>query len=65
MNHLSAQMTFKVKDGVSLEAHRDAAHFSLHYTAEGSSYVNDMVLRTSTGDRRARRSASPGCGPST
>ena len=41
-------MTFKVKDGVSLEAHRDAAHFSLHYTAEGSNYVNDMVLRTST-----------------
>jgi choline dehydrogenase len=48
MNHASAQTTFKVKDGVSLEAHRDAAHFSLHYTAEGSNYVNDMVLRTST-----------------
>ena len=45
-NHLSAQATFKVKDGVSLDAHRDAAHFSLHYTAPGSSYVNDMVLRT-------------------
>jgi choline dehydrogenase len=48
MNHASAQMAFKVKDGVSLDAHRDAAHFSLHYTAEGSSTVNDMVLRTST-----------------
>jgi len=48
MNHASAQMAFKVKDGVSLDAHRDAAHFSLHYTAEGSSAVNDMVLRTST-----------------
>jgi predicted dehydrogenase (TIGR03970 family) len=47
MNHLSAQVTFKVKDGVSLEMHRDAAHFSLHYTAEGSSAVNDMVMRTS------------------
>lgn len=47
MNHLSAQMTFKVKDGVSLAAHRDAAHFALHYTAEGSDAVNDMVLRTS------------------
>ncbi len=47
MNHLSAQMTFKVKDGVSLETHHDAAHFALHYTAEGSSAVNDMVLRTS------------------
>src|SRR5271155_4190654 len=31
-NHLSAQMTFKVKDGISLEAHRDAVHFCLHYT---------------------------------
>jgi choline dehydrogenase len=48
MNHLSAQMTFKVKDGVSLAAHRDAVHFCLHYTAEGSSAVNDMVLRSST-----------------
>jgi choline dehydrogenase len=45
-NHLSAQVTFKVKDGVCLDMHRDAAHFSLHYTAEGSSYVNDMVLRS-------------------
>src|SRR6516164_158055 len=47
MNHLSAQTTFKVKDGISLDAHRDAAHFSLHFTAPGSSSVNDMVLRTS------------------
>ena len=47
-NHLSAQMTFKVKDGISLAAHHDAAHFCLHYTAQGSSAVNDMVLRTST-----------------
>src|SRR6516165_10997792 len=47
MNHLSAQTTFKVKDGISLETHRDAAHFALHYTAEGSRAVNDMVLRTS------------------
>jgi choline dehydrogenase len=46
-NHLSAQTTFKVKDGVSLAAHRDAAHFSLHFTAPASSAVNDMVLRTS------------------
>jgi predicted dehydrogenase (TIGR03970 family) len=45
-NHLSAQTTFKVEDGVSLAAHRDAAHFSLHYTAPGSNAVNDMVLRT-------------------
>jgi choline dehydrogenase len=48
MNHLSAQTTFKVKDGVSLAGHdRDAIHFALHYTASGSSAVNDMVLRTS------------------
>jgi predicted dehydrogenase (TIGR03970 family) len=48
MNHLSAQMTFKVKDGVSLAGHhRDAIHFALHYSAPGSSAVNDMVLRTS------------------
>ncbi|HVC57732.1 MAG TPA: mycofactocin system GMC family oxidoreductase MftG [Stellaceae bacterium] len=56
MNHLSAQMTFKVKDGVSLAAQKDAAHFALHYTAPGSSTVNDMVLRTSTvvDERRER-----------
>jgi len=55
-NHLSAQMTFKVKDGVSLAAHVDAAHFSLHYTAEGSSAVNDMVLRSSPAvDERRER----------
>ncbi len=46
-NHLSAQVTFKVKDGISLAVHRDAVHFSLHYTAPGSSSGNDMVLRTS------------------
>ena len=56
MNHASVQTTFKVKDGVSLEAHRDAAHFSLHYTAEGSEYENDMVLRSSTViDERAEK----------
>jgi predicted dehydrogenase (TIGR03970 family) len=46
-NHLSAQMTFKVKDGISLAAAADAVHFSLHYTAPGSRAINDMVLRTS------------------
>ena len=47
MNHLSAQLTFKVKDGIHLAGHdRDVVHFSLHYTADGSDYVNDMVLRT-------------------
>jgi predicted dehydrogenase (TIGR03970 family) len=47
MNHLSAQLTFKVRDGISLETERDAVHFALHYTADGSSAVNDMVLRSS------------------
>ncbi len=57
MNHLSAQLTFKVKDGVSLAGHdRDAAHFSLHYTADGSDTVNDMVLRsTPVVDEREER----------
>jgi choline dehydrogenase len=47
-NHLSAQVTFRVKDGVSLDSTRDSVHFSLHYTAPGSSAVNDMVLRSTT-----------------
>jgi choline dehydrogenase len=46
-NHLSAQLTFKVKDGIALATDVDAVHFSLHYTSEGSSASNDMVLRTS------------------
>jgi choline dehydrogenase len=46
-NHLSAQMTFKVKEGITLAAHADAVHFSLHYTSQGSRAINDMVLRTS------------------
>jgi choline dehydrogenase len=46
-NHCSAQITFKVKDGISLATHPDAVHFSLHYTSHGSSASNDMVLRTS------------------
>src|SRR3989454_7123048 len=47
-NHLSAQLTFKVKDGIALVAAADAVHFSLHYTSEGSSVSNDMVLRTNS-----------------
>jgi predicted dehydrogenase (TIGR03970 family) len=55
-NHLSAQITFKVKDGISLAAQTDAVHFCLHYTAQGSSAINDMVLRTSpvVDERRER-----------
>ncbi len=48
MNHLSAQITFKVKDGIVLETNEDTAHFGLHYTSSGSDQKNDMVLRTTT-----------------
>ncbi len=48
-NHLSAQVTFKVKDGKTVVGDNDdAIHFSLHYTADGSSEANDMVLRTNS-----------------
>ena len=46
-NHLSVHISFKVKDGVSLDADLDAPHFSLHYTSQGSGAINDMLLRTS------------------
>ena len=46
-NHLSAQITFKVKEGITLAADADAVHFALHYTSQGSSAINDMLLRTS------------------
>ena len=45
-NHLSAQITFKVKEGITLAGDVDAVHFGLHYTSQGSSAVNDMVLRS-------------------
>ncbi len=45
--HLSARLSFKVKEGITLAAAADAVHFSLHYTSQGSSAINDMVLRTS------------------
>src|SRR5262245_24440393 len=48
INDLRAQMTFKVKDDISPAAEIDAVHFSLHYTSQGSSAINDMVLRSST-----------------
>ena len=55
-NHLSAQITFKVKDGITLTAEDEAPHFGLHYTSEGWNEVNDMVLRASTVvDPRAER----------
>ena len=46
-NHLSAKITFKVKEGITLAAHADAVHFVLHYTSQGSSAINDMVLSSS------------------
>ena len=45
-NHPSAQITFKVKEGVTLAADADAVRFVLHYTSQGSSTINDMVLGT-------------------
>jgi len=45
-NHLSAQVTFKVKEGITLSGDVDSVHFSLHYTSQGSSEANDMVMRT-------------------
>ena len=47
-NHLSAHLSFKVKDGKTLTTGLDAPHFSLHYTSQGSGEMNDMALRTST-----------------
>ncbi|MCE2499890.1 MAG: GMC family oxidoreductase N-terminal domain-containing protein [Dehalococcoidia bacterium] len=47
-NHLSVHVTYKVKDGKTLVGDLDAPHFGLHYSAEGSEYTNDMVLRSST-----------------
>ena len=46
-NHLSVHINYKVKDEVSLAPDLDAPHFSLHYTSDGSTEVNDMLLRTS------------------
>ena len=47
-NHLSAHLTFKVKDGKTLTTGLDAPHFSLHYTSRESREINDMALKTST-----------------
>ena len=47
-NHLSTHISFKVKDGKTLTNGLDSPHFSLHYTSQGSSETNDMLLRTST-----------------
>ena len=47
MNHLSAQITYQVREGITLAGDDDAVHFGLHYTSQGSSASNDMVLRTS------------------
>ena len=47
-NHLSAQITFKVKEGITFAGDVDAVNFVLHYTSQGSSAINDMLLRTSS-----------------
>tara|TARA_A100001037_G_scaffold141097_1_gene127906 strand:- start:80 stop:1648 length:1569 start_codon:yes stop_codon:yes gene_type:complete len=48
MNHLSAQITFKVKDDVEIDLDPDGADYEFHYTSNGSNEPNDMVLKTST-----------------
>ena len=56
MNHLSAQITFKVKDAVPMELDPDGADYEFHYTSSSSKEPNDMVLKTSTVvDPRAER----------
>lgn len=47
-NHLSAHITFKVKDGKTLTTGLDSPHYVLHYTSQGSTEINDMGLKTST-----------------
>ncbi|MSQ06692.1 MAG: mycofactocin system GMC family oxidoreductase MftG [Dehalococcoidia bacterium] len=55
-NHLSAQVSFKVREGITLGA-VDSVHFSLHYTSRGSNAINDMLLRTgpAVDERQERR----------
>ena len=45
-NHLRAHLTFRVKEGVSLDEEPEATHFTLFYTSGGSDEVNDMGLWT-------------------
>ncbi len=47
-NHLSAHITFKVRDGKTLTTGLDSPHYVLHYTSQGSTKINDMGLKTST-----------------
>ena len=47
MNHAGVQISFKVKDGITLTTERDAPHFGLRWTSQGSSEINDMGLGTS------------------
>jgi choline dehydrogenase len=60
-NHLRAETTFALKDGVSLATHEDAPRFYLHYTAEGSAAANDMLMwSTPVGDGGKGRVTGPG-----
>ncbi len=45
-NHLSAQITFKVKEGITLARDDDDVHFDLHYASQGSNTFIDMTLST-------------------
>src|SRR5262249_42289730 len=56
LNHLAAQITFKVKDGKSLVTGIETARYSLHYTSCGSEEVSDVGRGPPPGvdDRRER-----------
>ena len=55
-NHVSAQISFKVKEGITLTSDVDAVHFGLRWTSQGSSAINDMGLGTSPAvDQRQER----------
>ena len=45
-NHLTAEVTYKVKDGKTITSGLDAPHFSLHCTSQEYGETNDMSLRT-------------------
>ena len=45
-NHLSAQITFKVKEGITLAGNDDSVRFDLHYASQGPNAFNDMTLST-------------------
>ena len=65
-NHLSAQITFKVKDRINLASHdADAVQFGLHYTLPRVKRIQRYGAEEQPDGRPTSRSASPVYGPST